>query len=67
MKLTKSQELLFKAGVCAGKSKAYEKIRSRFPRYYPQWDELDDLTKYYRAKSERYLKRAEKEMKHETK
>lgn len=66
MKLTKAQELLFKAGVCDGKSKAYEKTRAHYPQYWPQWNELDDLTKYYRAKSKRYLKRGEKEMENET-
>lgn len=66
MKLTKAQELLFKAGVCAGKSKVYEKVRSHYPQYWEQWHECNELAKYYKAKSERYLKRAEKEIDNET-
>ena len=65
MKLTKSQELIFKAGKYAGKAETYRHLRSNTAPINPKWNEYHEASKFWHAKYERFMKRAEEEAKKE--
>jgi hypothetical protein len=60
LKLTKTQDLFFKAGRYAGKAEVFRLMRSRYCNSSLRWEELNEAVKYWQAKSDRYKKRAEK-------
>lgn len=59
--MTKAQELFFKAGKYAGKAETYRYLRANTIPINPKWNEYDEASKRWHAKSERFLKRAEEE------
>ena len=61
--MTKSQELFFKAGVYQERAKSCLELRKYYNNYF--WDEYTEESKKWKAKSERFLKRAEEEAKKE--
>lgn len=66
MKLTKAQDLFFKAGRYAGKAEVFRIMRSQHCNSSLRWEELNEAVKYWQAKSERYKKRADKVAAEET-
>lgn len=60
MKVSKSQDLFFKAGKYTGKAEVFRLMREQHCNSSFRWAELNEAVEYWRAKAARYKKRAEK-------